>query len=381
MAGYVPDWTLQRKGSADQARHQQKIKEALKQQLPDLITEDSIVTADGDRIIRVPIRNLEEYRFRFNPWQADRAAQDQGELKPGDVLGQIPGSTPNGPGQGSGKPGEVPGIDYIEANVSLEDISDLLFAELGLPYLKPKVQSVLPRPAFQFRDISKRGLMGNLDKRRSLKENLLRHARQGQPGLGQWNPDDLRFKTWVDTTVEDNNAVVIAMRDISGSMGDFKKQTARTFAFWMLRFLQTKYHAVEVVFIVHHTQAREVSQDDFFQLGESGGTKVSSAYELCWEVIQERYPPHQWNIYPMHFSDGDNWSDQDNRRTVEYLETMLPLVNVFGYAEIREGGYTSTLMSAFSKLHHPRFQTVTIGAKPEIYGALKKFFPRTGEEG
>ncbi len=382
MAGFVPDWTLQRKGATDQARHQQKIRDALKQRLPDLITEDSILTADGGRVIRVPIRNLEEYKFRFDPWQGDRVGQDQGELTQGDILGQIPApASGDKAGRGAGAPGEIPGIDYLEAEISIDDLAGMLFEDLGLPYLKPKMLSNIPRPTFQFKDISKRGLMGNLDKRRSLRENLLRHARQGKTGLGPWQPDDLRFKTWVNVPQEDNNAVVIAMRDISGSMGDFKKLMARTFAFWMLRFLRTKYESVEVVFIVHHTQAREVTEEEFFQLGESGGTKVSSAYELCWEVLQNRYPASQWNIYPVHFSDGDNWSDADNRHTVEFLEAMLPLVNVFGYAEIREGGYTSTLMTAFGTIRHPRFQVVTIGNKRDVYTALKKFFPRSpGDE-
>lgn len=379
MAGFSPDWSLQRKGAQDQARHQQKIKQALKEHLPDLVSEESIITGDRHRVVKVPIRTLEQYKFRFHPWQGDRVGQDQGQAAPGDVLGKIPKSA-----QGSGKgnqPGEVPGIDYYEAEVTIDEIATLLFEDLGLPYLKPKPMATLPRPTLRFKDIHRKGLMGNLDKRRSLKENLLRNARQGQAKIGPWQEDDLRFKTWVDEDVPDNNAVVIAMRDISGSMGDFKKQMARTFAFWMMRFLRTKYQSVDVVFLVHHTQAREVTEDEFFRLGESGGTKVSSVYELCWQVIQERYHPNLWNIYPMHFSDGDNWSDADNRRTVEYLEKMLPLVNVFGYGEIREGGYTSTLMSAFSRVHHPRFQMVTISSRTDIYPALKKFFPRVQEAG
>ncbi|MHB1953467.1 MAG: DUF444 family protein, partial [Sulfobacillus sp.] len=137
MAGFVPDWTLQRKGAMDQARHQKKIREALKQQLPDLITEDSILTADGGRVVRVPIRNLEEYKFRFDPWQGDRVGQDQGEGKPGDVLGQIPAHKPAGAGRGQGPPGEIPGIDYLEADVTIDEIAGLLFEDLGLPYLRP----------------------------------------------------------------------------------------------------------------------------------------------------------------------------------------------------------------------------------------------------
>ncbi|MCY0879831.1 MAG: sporulation protein YhbH [Firmicutes bacterium] len=377
MAGYVPDWSLERRGAIDQRRHLEKIKEALKERLGDLVSDESIIASDGKRVVKVPLRSLEQYKFRFHPWQGDRVGQDRGEHRPGDVLGRVPDGQRVGPGKGQ-QPGDVPGVDYLEAEVTLEDIQSLLFSELGLPYLKQKPLSEVPQPTWVFKDIRPKGLMGNLDKRKSLKENLLRNARAGRPHVGHLRDRDLRFKTWIDEPLPEDNAVVIAMRDISGSMGDFKKLMARTFAFWMLKFLRTQYQAVDVVFLVHHTQAREVSEDEFFQLGESGGTKVSSVYQLCLEVIQSRYPPSQWNIYPIHFSDGDNWSDADNRRTVELLQRMLPMVNVFGYGEIREGGYTSTLMSAFSRIQHPRFKMVTITQKQDVYPALKTFFPRQG---
>ncbi len=376
MAAFVPDWSLERKGVADQRRHLEKIKQALRERLPDLISDETIIASDGKRVLKVPIRSLEQYKFRFHPWQGDRVGQDQGDGRPGDVLGQLPGAgDKKGAGQ-DGKSGELPGVDYIEADVTLDDIAGLLFDELGLPYLTPKPKATIPEPSWTFKDISPKGLMGNLDKRRSLKQNLVRNALAGRARVGDWKDADLRFKTWVDESKPEDNAVIIAMRDISGSMGDFKKMMARTFAFWMLKFLRTQYRAVEVVFLVHHTQAREVTEDEFFQLGESGGTKVSSVYQLCQEIIQTRYGPDRWNIYPIHFSDGDNWSDADNRRTVDLLESMLPLVNAFGYTEIREGGYTSTLMSAFNRVSHPRFKMVTITQREDVFPALKAFFPR-----
>lgn len=376
MANFVPDWSLQRKGAADQRRHLEKIKEALKERLPDLITDESIIASDGRRVLKVPIRSLEQYKFRFHPWQGDRVGQDRGEGQPGDILGRIPKAGQGQSDGGATTPGEMPGIDYIEAEVTIDDLAGLLFSELGLPYLKPKPQATIPSVTWRFKDISPRGLMGNLDKRQSLKRNLMRNAMSGQAKIGGWQEDDLRFKTWVEEPQPEDNAVIIAMRDISGSMGDFKKMMARTFAFWMLKFLRTQYQSVEVVFLVHHTQAREVSESEFFDLGESGGTKVSSVYQLCQEVIRVRYAPDRWNIYPIHFSDGDNWSDADNRRTVDVLQAMLPGVNVFGYAEIREGGYISTLMSAFSRIQHPRFKMVTITHREDVLAALKTFFPR-----
>lgn len=379
MADFVPDWSLQRKGAADQRRHLEKIRDALKKRLPDLITDESIITSNGGDLVKVPIRSLEQYKFRYAPWQGDRVGQDHGEGRPGDVLGSRPkAGNEAGPGAEPSAPGDMPGIDYVEAEVSVDDIAGLLFEELGLPYLKPKPLASMPEPAWEFKDISPKGLLGNLDKRRSLRQNIMRNARAGRPGVGGWREEDLRFKTWVDEPRPEDNAVVIAMRDISGSMGDFKKLMARTFAFWMLKFLRTRYRAVNVAFLVHHTQAREVSEEEFFQLGESGGTKVSAVYQLCQELVQTRYAPERWNIFPIHFSDGDNWSDADNRRTVDILEAILPAVNVFGYVEIREGGYTSTLMTALARIHHPRFHALTITHKDDVYPALRAFFPRDG---
>ena len=375
MAPFVPDWSLQQKGASDQRRHQAKIREALRGQLGDLITEDAIITSDGGRAIKIPVRSLEQFKFRFHPWESDHVGQDQGQAQPGDIVGRLPVKARSG-AKGD-QAGDEPGTEYYEVEVTLEDIEDLLFSELGLPYLRQKPKAALPEPRLEFKDVAKRGLMGNLDKRRSLRANLLRQAKAGHAELGSWHPDDLRFRTWIHEEVEEHNAVVIAMRDISGSMGDFKKRMSRLFAFWMLRFLRRQYRSVDVVFLVHHTQAREVSEQEFFDLGESGGTKVSSVYELCESVIASRYPSALWNIFPIHFSDGDNWSDADNRRTVESIQRMLIEANVVGYAEIREGGYSSTLMSQFSKIVHPRFCVVTITERGDLYPALKTFFPRT----
>jgi len=148
--------------------------------------------------------------------------------------------------------------------------------------------------------------------------------------------------------------------------------------FCMIRFLRTKYQDVEIVFITHHSEAQEVDEEAFFKMGESGGTRVSSAYKLALEIIQERYDPERWNIYPFHFSDGDNWSDNDNRLCVELVGKLLEVCNLFGYGEIREGGYTSSLMSAFSAIKDPRFVIVTITEKRDVYPALQKWFSRGG---
>jgi uncharacterized sporulation protein YeaH/YhbH (DUF444 family) len=161
-------------------------------------------------------------------------------------------------------------------------------------------------------------------------------------------------------------------------MGEFEKYIARSFYFWMVRFLRTKYEKVRIVFISHHTEAKEVTEEEFFHKGESGGTQVSSAYQLALNIIKERFPARDWNIYPFHFSDGDNlpW---DNDLCVRLVKEMLAECNLFGYGEIREGyrGSTSTLMSAFNKVDDPKFISVTINDKAAVYPALQRFFSKS----
>jgi sporulation protein YhbH len=247
-----------------------------------------------------------------------------------------------------------------------------------LPNLQEKRLQEIESEAIRFTDIRKKGAMSNLDKRRTLLENLKRNAAKGDPRVGDFRKDDLRFKTWETKIEYQSNAVVLALMDVSGSMGEFEKYIARSFYFWILRFLRTKYSNVHIVFISHHTEAREVTEEEFFHKGESGGTQVSSAYSLALQIIQSRYPSTDWNIYPFHFSDGDNlpW---DNDLCVDLVMQMMAESNIFGYGEIREGyrGSSSTLMSAFSKIEDPKFAAVTISDKSAVYPALKRFFSKS----
>ena len=328
------------KGPVDQARHTEKIREAIKDNLRDIIAEESIITSDGNRVIRVPIRTLEEYRFRFYPYSGDRVGQGDGDTQVGDVVGRLPsGET------GSGKPGDVPGVDYYEVEVSVDELAELIFEDLGLPNLRPAGEAEVPSEQVKFTEVRRQGALNNLDKRRTILENIRRNARRGVPRFAGLTRDDLRFKVWAQETRRTASALVIAMRDASGSMGDFKKYITRSLFFWMVRFLRTRYQDVEIVFITHHADAQEVDEKAFFALGESGGTRVSSAYKLAWEIVQERYDPARWNIYPFHFSDGDNWSEADNQLCVELVHKLLAVSNLFGYGEIRDGDYTSSLMS------------------------------------
>jgi uncharacterized protein len=374
------DWSLHRKGSIDQKRHKEKVREAIKKNLADIVSEENIIMSDGKKQIKVPIRSLEQYRFRYDFERQQHAGQGNGKSKVGDVVARDPSARGRGR-SGKGDAGDQPGDEYYEAEVSLDELATLIFEDLGLPNLEEKRQAEMETETVRFTDVRKVGPMANLDKKRTIKENIRRNAAKGDPTFHDLRNEDLRFKTWEPTVRYESNAVVLAMMDVSGSMGEFEKYIARSFYFWMVRFLRTKYNNVHIVFISHHTEAKEVSEDEFFHRGESGGTQVSSAYELALQIIKERFNPTDWNIYPFHFSDGDNlpW---DNDRCVELVEQLMQLCNIFGYGEIREGHYRSpsTLMSAFNKLQdNKKFMAVTISDKREVYPALRKFFSTRGD--
>ncbi len=366
------DWSLHRKGFIDQERHKEKIKEAIKNNLHEIVSREDIILSDGRRVVKVPIRNLEQYKFRFDDNKGERVGQGQGGTKVGDVIGRDPSP---GQGKGKGEAGDQAGVDYFEAEVNVDELAALIFEDLGLPNLEEKRSQQLEAEAVQFTDIRRTGILSNLDKRRTIRENIKRNAMKGSARFGDVRNEDLRFKTWEPTIRHESNAVIIAMMDVSGSMGEFEKYIARSFYFWMVRFLRTKYQNVEIVFISHHTEAKIVTEEEFFTKGESGGTRVSSAYALAMDAIQNRYPASDWNIYPFHFSDGDNMFS-DNRVCVDLVNRLLTVCNLFGYGQIKQGWYPAgTLMSVYSQeIDNDKFVAVTIEDKEDVYPALRKFF-------
>jgi len=366
------DWSLHRKGQQDQERHKEKVKQAIKDNLGDLVSDESIIMSNGRKIVKIPIRSLEEYRIRYNFNKDRHSGTGDGDTQVGDVIAQSkpePGSA--GPGQGQGA-GDTPGLDYLEAEVSLEEIQALLFSELALPNLAPKIPERVTVENVEYKDVRKTGLMGNIDKKRTLLESIRRNQKN-QTGKAQILPDDLRFKTWEEVVKPESSAVVLAMMDTSGSMGLFEKYCARTFFFWMTRFLQTKYETVQIRYIAHHTEAKEVTQEHFFTRGESGGTICSSVYDYALRLIERDYPQSQYNIYPIHFSDGDNLTS-DNEKCVNYVMQLCELSQMFGYAEVNQYNRSSTLMSAYGKMQHPDFRKTIIRDKSGVYAALRCFF-------
>lgn len=369
------DWSLHRKGHQDQMRHHEKVKEAIQKNMADLISEESIILSDGKDMVKIPIRSMEEYRFRFNHNKSKHVGQGKGDSKVGDVIAR---ESPRGQGKGEGA-GDQPGVDYYEVEISVGELEEILFSEMALPRLKRKEQDSMTIPDIRFNDVRKKGLMGNIDKKRTILEAIKRNALRGQAHNKKISIDDLRFKTWEEVTVPHSNAVVIAMMDTSGSMGMFEKYIARSFFFWMVRFLRSKYNNVEIAFIAHHTEAKEVTEKAFFSKGESGGTICSSAYRYALKLIDDRYSPHRYNIYPFHFSDGDNLSS-DNEQCLHLVKELLKRCNLFGYCEVNQYHRYSTLMTAFKNLQDENFMHYIIREKGQVYDALKHFFGKKEQE-
>jgi len=367
------DWSLHRKGYQDQMRHMEKVKEAIKNNLPDLITEESIIMSDGRDVVKIPIRSLDEYKIRYNYNKNKHVGQGDGDSQVGDVVAREPASG-RGQGQGQGKQaGDQPGIDYYEAEISIEEIEESLFEDLELPNLQEKEQDQIITEKYEFNDVRKKGLMGNIDKKRTILSALKRNAAKGKPSITPIYNEDLRFKTWNEVVKPESKAVVLAMMDTSASMGTFEKYMARSFFFWMTRFLRTKYETVDIEFIAHHTEAKVVSEDDFFNRGESGGTICSSAYLKALELIEDKYNPNRFNIYPFHFSDGENITS-DNSKCIQLVNEIMDVSAMFGYGEVNGYNRYSTLMNAYRHIDNPKFRYYVLKEKRDVYNAMKTFF-------
>src|SRR5699024_251434 len=175
------NWSLHRKGYQDQQRHIDKVKDAIKNNLPDLVSEESIIMSNGRDKVKIPIRSLDEYKIRYNHDKSKHVGQWDGDSQVGDLVARDPNGK-KGAGQGK-KAGDQPGQDYYEAEVSLAELEEALFKELELPNLEEKDQAEIITEDIEFNDVRKKGLMGNVDKKRTILTALKRNAREGSPGI------------------------------------------------------------------------------------------------------------------------------------------------------------------------------------------------------
>ncbi len=371
------------RSAGDRQRHRQKVREAVRENIADLIAEESIIGKNKDRVIKVPIRGVKEYRFIYGE-NASGVGQGDGNSEKGQVIGKTDGT---GQGQGEDKAGDQPGVDYYETDVTLEELIEIMFEDLELPDMERKIlREVLSDRISKRKGFRKAGIRIRLDKKRTVKSRIKRRlasTRQDEDQMEEeerfpFRKEDLVYRHLVEDVRPESNAAVLCIMDTSGSMDTLKKYLARSFFFMLYQFVCTKYRNVEIAFIAHHTEGKEVTEEEFFYKGESGGTFISSGYNKALEVIQARYHPSLWNLYAFHCSDGDNF-DSDNPAALKAAQELCELCNLFGYGEIKPLGsryYESSMLNIFRRLEADNFQTVLIERKEDIWPSFKTFMSK-----
>ncbi len=208
-------------------------------------------------------------------------------------------------------------------------------------------------------------------------------SRSGEAARIAFRREDLVYRHMIDEPRPQSNAVVICIMDTSGSMDTDKKYLARSFFFLLHRFVKVRYDNVEVVFISHATEAREVDEEEFFHKGESGGTMISSGYRKALEIIEARYSPELGNVYAFHSSDGDN-SSFDDDATVAAVRELAGLANLVGYGEIKPhasyGTYRSSTFERLAGLGLDNFAAVSVRHRSEVWPAFRELLSRDRAE-
>lgn len=377
------------RSAGDRGRHRQKVRNAIKENLGEIISEEAIIGQSGDKKIKVPIKGIKEYRFVFGSNQPG-VSQGNGNEAEGDI---IPGQPQNQPG--AGQAGSEPGDDIYETEVTLDELTELLFEDLELPNLEKKKNHVIEEERLQKRKgYRPQGIRVRLSRKKTVTQRIKRKqaSKRATGSLPKTSPSpqtglpesaaprfpfhgtDLRYNRVMPDVKRHSNAVIFCIMDTSGSMDTMKKYLARSFYFLLWLFIKSKYQNTKIVFIAHHAKAEEVTQDEFFHRGESGGTKISSGYKKVLEIIESHYHPAVWNIYAFHCSDGDNF-DEDNEEAIRQANLLAGISNLFGYGEIKtQGSYSwSSMLDHFKKVKHPNFMCLTIHEKRDLWPAFMEF--------
>ncbi|UCH89945.1 MAG: DUF444 family protein [Thermoplasmata archaeon] len=355
---------LRRKGECDEKRLEDKIREAIRKDIRKYITEEALITGDGCKKVKIPIRGLNLPEFRFSPKGQKGIGTGRGkDAKAGDKVKMAPG-----PGAGQGEEEHI-----LEKEFTIDELVNLAFEELGLPDMDDLMNSTIKSKHIKFNDIRKVGPMSRIDVRRTLKMNMKRHAMDGDPHIGDIQRDDFRFKSYNDEIEYRNNALILAMMDVSGSMDDFKKYLVRMTLWWIKKYLERIYDGLEFVFIIHDTRADEVDEEMFFKSSTGGGTNISSAYELGLRVLIDRYPSSEWNIYAFHFSDGENW-DNDNEKALSFAEEIMEKSKRLYYGQVGEsssGNFNKVLDEHFGE--NSKLVISLIKTQDEIVNGIERF--------
>ncbi|EKK9987985.1 YeaH/YhbH family protein [Vibrio vulnificus] len=405
------------KSAVNRQRFMRRYKEQIKESVADAVNRRSITNTETGEDVAIPHKDIKEPLFH----------QGKGGLRervhPGNDL-FITGDKIERPkgGQGGGGAGDGDasadgeGQDDFVFQISKDEYLDLLFEDLALPNLKKNQVNKITEWKKYRAGYQTAGMPSNISIVRSLQQSLarrtamsagkkrllhelelelerienqepaqkleemklkqeiaeLRKAIESVPFIDTF---DLRFKNYERKPVPSSQAVMFCLMDVSGSMDQATKDIAKRFYVLLYLFLNRTYENVEVVFIRHHTQAKEVDEHEFFYSQETGGTIVSSALKLMDEIVKARYPVGEWNVYAAQASDGDNWADDSPRCKELLTNKLLPNCQYYAYIEITRRSH-QTLWHEYEKLAESfdNFAMKNIRSVEDIFPVFRELF-------
>lgn len=372
---YIIDRRLnsKKKSTVNRQRFLRRYRHHIKKAVGEAIDKRSIKDVDQGEKISIPSKDLSEPIFQHGKGGGNtRVLPGNDQFHAGDLIPRPEGGGGDGPGKGAGNSGE--GMDEFVFQITQEEFLNFMFEDLELPNLVKRQLAGVEDFEFRRAGISNEGIPGKINivrslrsansrrialtskKRRQIKEleAQLINLRENNPASEEiykieeeikaltdkinripWLDDfDLKYNLQVKHPIPHSRAVMFCLMDVSGSMDQATKDIAKRFFLLLYLFLQRNYERTEVVFIRHHTSAKEVDEQEFFYSRETGGTIVSSALKLMDEIISSRYPPAQWNIYGAQASDGDNWNDDSAACYQLLTENIMPKLQYYSYIEI-----------------------------------------------
>lgn len=404
------------KSAVNRQRFLRRYKSQIKQFISENINKRSVTDIENGESVSIPVADIHEpmfhsghggYRHRIYPGNDHFVQNDRIERPAGR-------STENSTQGQASQEGE--GEDEFIFHLSKDEYLDLLFEDLALPNLQKNQQNRLDKEKNHRTGYTASGIPANISVVRSLKHSLARRTamtadkRRRLKELEQMLTDlkntepaqlakeeylrteivklrtriaqvpfidtfDLRYKHFEKRPEPSSQAVMFCLMDVSGSMDQVTKDMAKRFYILLYWFLSRTYKNVEVIYIRHHTQAKEVDEQEFFYSQETGGTLVSSALKLMDDIVNARYDPSKWNIYAAQASDGDNWAD-DSLLCSQVLEkNILPKIQHYSYIEITRRAH-QTLWREYELLqsHFNNFVIQHIRELKDIYPVFHKLF-------
>ncbi|AAO10479.1 YeaH/YhbH family protein [Vibrio vulnificus] len=405
------------KSAVNRQRFMRRYKEQIKESVADAVNRRSITNTETGEDVAIPHKDIKEPLFHQGKGGLrERVHPGNDQFITGDKI-ERPKGGQGGGGAGDGDASaDGEGQDDFVFQISKDEYLDLLFEDLALPNLKKNQVNKITEWKKHRAGYQTAGMPSNISIVRSLQQSLarrtamsagkkrllheleleleriqnqepaqkleemklkqeiaeLRKAIESVPFIDTF---DLRFKNYERKPVPSSQAVMFCLMDVSGSMDQATKDIAKRFYVLLYLFLNRTYENVEVVFIRHHTQAKEVDEHEFFYSQETGGTIVSSALKLMDEIVKARYPVGEWNIYAAQASDGDNWAD-DSPRCKELLTSkLLPNCQYYAYIEITRRSH-QTLWHEYEKLEESfdNFAMKNIRSVEDIFPVFRELF-------